>query len=125
MSVMEIGEKLVALCQQGKNQEAIDALYSPNIVSVEAMAMPNMSQTQTGIDAIKAKNAWWADNHEVHGGEVKGPYPNGNQFIVHFTFDVTPKHTGKRMTMEEMGLFTIENGKIAKEEFFYSMGDCS
>ncbi len=125
MSAMEIGEKLVALCQQGKNQEAIDALYSPNIVSVEAMAMPNMSQTQTGIDAIKAKNAWWADNHEIHGGEVKGPYPNGNQFIVHFTFDVTPKHTGKRMTMEEMGLFTIENGKISKEEFFYSMGDCS
>jgi hypothetical protein len=33
-----------------------------------------------------------------------------------------PKHMGKRFTREEMGLFTVQNGKIAKEEFFYAMG---
>ena len=31
MTTMEIGKELVALCKQGKNQEAIDRLYSPNI----------------------------------------------------------------------------------------------
>ncbi|HBP90534.1 MAG: nuclear transport factor 2 family protein [Nitrospira sp.] len=121
MSVLEIGKELVSLCQQGKNQEAIDKLYSPNIVSVEAMAMPNMDQTQKGIDAIKGKNTWWEQNHEIHKREVDGPYPNGNRFIVHFLADVTPKHTGKRMTIKEMCLYTVENGKIAKEEFFYDM----
>ena len=122
MSVVGIGKELVSLCQQGKNQDAIDKFYSPNIVSVEGMAMPTIDQTQKGIEAIKGKNTWWVENHEVHGGEVQGPFPNGNQFIVHFKFDVTPKHTGKRMTMDEMGLFTVENGKITKEEFFYTMG---
>ncbi len=121
-SAMEIGTELVALCKVGKNQEAIQTLYSPNIVSVEAMAMPNIGQTQQGIEAIKGKNQWWVANHEVHGGEVTGPFPNGNRFIVHFKFDVTPKHTGKRMTMDEMGLFTVEDGKIIKEEFFYITG---
>ncbi len=58
MSAMEIGKELVALCKQGKNQEAIDKLYSQDIVSVEAMAMPNMEQTQKGIEAIKGKNSW-------------------------------------------------------------------
>ena len=125
ISVMEIGKELVTLCQQRKNQEAIDKFYSPNIVSVEAVAMPNIDQTQNGIEAIKSKNTWWVENHEMHGGEVDGPYPNGDQFIVHFTYDVTPKHTGKRMTMDEMGLYTVKNGKIIKEEFFYSMGECS
>ena len=48
---------------------------------------------------------------------MKGPYPNGDQFIVHFTYDVTSKHTGKRMLMDEMGLYTVENGKFTKEEF--------
>ena len=124
MSVMEIGKELVSLCKQGKNQEAIDRLYSRDIVSVEAMAMPNMDQTQKGIDAIKGKNTWWVQNHEMHGGEVNGPFPNGNKFIAHFKYDVTPKHTGKRMTMEEMGLYTVENGKISKEEFFYNMEGC-
>jgi hypothetical protein len=111
----------LAQCQQGKNQEAIDKLYNPNIVSVEAMAMPNMEQTQKGIEAIKGKNTWWQQSHEIHKREVDGPYPNGNQFIVHFLADVTPKHTGKRMTIKEMGLYTVENGKITKEEFFYHM----
>ena len=122
MTTQEIGDKLVALCKQGKNLEVIETLYSSDIVSVEAGAMPNMDQTQTGIEAIKGKNKWWSENHAVHGGEVKGPFPNGDQFIVHFKFDVTPKHSGQRMTMEEMGLYTVKNGTIVKEEFFYSMG---
>ncbi len=121
MSVMEIGQKLVALCREGKNQEAISQLYSPDIISIEAMAMPNMEQTQRGIEAIKGKNQWWVDNHEVHKGSVQGPFPHGDRFIVHFNYEVTPKHTGQRMTMDEMGLYTVQDGKITKEEFFYAM----
>ncbi len=122
MSAIGVGQELVALCKAGKNLEAIEKFYSANVVSLEAVAMPNIGQTQQGIEAIKGKNKWWVENHEVHGGEVSGPFPNGNRFIVHFKYDVTPKHTGKRMTMEEMGLYTVENGKIVKEEFFYTTG---
>lgn len=122
MTSKEIADELVALCKQGKNMEAIEKLYSSDIVSVEASASPGMDQTQTGIEAIKGKNKWWVDNHEVHGGEVNGPFPNGDRFIVHFKFEVTPKQTGQRMSLEEMGLYTVKNGKIVKEEFFYSMG---
>ncbi len=121
MDAKDIGTELVALCRQGKNLEAIEKFYSSDVVSVEAMAMPGMDRTQTGIEAIKGKNMWWVDNHEVHGGDVQGPFPHDNRFIVYFKFDVTPKQTGQRMTMEEVGLFTVENGKITKEEFFYSM----
>ncbi len=121
MTTLEIGKELVALCKQGKNQEAIDRLYSPDIESVEAVAMPGMEQTQSGIAKIKGKNQRWADNQEVHGVVAEGPFPHGDRFIVRFKHDVTPKHTGKRMTMEEMGLFTVQNGKIVKEEFFYEM----
>ena len=122
MSTKEIGTELVALCRQGKNLEAIEKFYSQDIVSVEPVPMPSMGQTQTGMDAVKGKNKWWAENHEVHSSDVQGPFPHDNRFIVYFKFDVTPKHTGQRMTMEEVGLFTVEDGKIIKEEFFYSMG---
>ncbi|WP_447969511.1 SnoaL-like domain-containing protein [Nitrospira sp. M1] len=120
MSATQIGQELVGLCKQGKNMEAIEKFYSPNIVSIEACAMPGMEQTQTGLEAIKGKNIWWVENHEVHSGEVTGPFPNGNRFAVLFKFDVTPKHTGKRMTIEEIGLYTVEEDKIAKEEFYYA-----
>jgi len=121
---MEIGKELVALCREGKNLEAIEKFYSPDIESVEAMAMPGMGQTQRGIEPIKGKTKWWHENHEVHGGEVSGPFPNGDRFIVLFKMEVTPKQTGKRMTMEEVGLYSVENGKIVKEEFFYKTEGC-
>jgi hypothetical protein len=28
---------------------------------------------------------------EVHGGDIKGPWPNGDRFAVVFSYDVTPK----------------------------------
>jgi ketosteroid isomerase-like protein len=37
---------------------------------------------------------------------------------------VTPKagpQKGKRMQMDEIGVYTVKNGKIVREEFFYSM----
>ncbi len=120
MTAKEIGKEVAALCKQGKNQEAIDRFYSPDLESVEPVAMPGIGQTQTGVQAIKSKNQWWVDNHEIHGGTVEGPYPHGDRFILHFKYDVIPKQTGKRMTLNETGLYAVHNGKITKEEFFHS-----
>ncbi len=44
-----------------------------------------------------------------------------NRFIAYFKFDVTPKQTGKHMTMEGEGLYTEQGGKVIKEEFLYAM----
>jgi Zn ribbon nucleic-acid-binding protein len=124
---LAIGKQLADLCNQGKNLDAINALYADNIVSIEAVdcGSADMPQTMTGIDAVRGKNKWWSENHEVHSGEVKGPFPHGDRFVLIFKYDVTPKcgpTAGNRMQMVEAGLFTTDNGKITKEEFFYHMG---
>ncbi len=124
MDTLAVGKKLVELCQQGKNDEAIETLYSPDIVSIEAMGGPDMPARQSGLAAIKGKNEWWVANHEVHSAKVEGPWPNGDKFITRFTYDVTAKAgpmAGKRMTMDEAALYTVKDGKITEEEFFYSM----
>lgn len=121
MTAIEIGKELVALCRQGKNMDAIAKFYSPTVESVEAIVDAQIGQVQKGIEAVKGKNQWWVENHQIHKVEVNGPFPNGDQFIIHFTYNVTCKQTGKRMTMSEMGLFTVEGGKIVKEVFFYTM----
>jgi ketosteroid isomerase-like protein len=36
------------------------------------------------------------------------------------TRDQTHKPSGRRLTMDEVRLFTVSNGKIIKEEFFYT-----
>ena len=124
-STYEVGKKLVDLCRQGKHMEAITTLYATNIVAIEAMAGPNMPARVEGIDAIKKKAEWWERSHEIHGGNVDGPWPHGDRFIVRFTYDVTAKEgpmAGKRMNLDEAALYTVKDGKIVQEEFFYHMG---
>lgn len=120
MTTLEVGERLVELCREGKNDEAMKELYSPDIVSVEASAPPGMSAETRGIDAVVAKGVWWAENHTIHSAKVEGPFPHGDRFIVRFTYDVTIKQANQRITMDEGALFTVANGKIVREEFFYT-----
>jgi hypothetical protein len=125
MKADEVGRKLVALCQEGKNLEALDSLYSQEAESIEAMSSAEMPARIKGKQAIKQKNEWWFANNEVHGGSAKGPFPNGDRFAVIYDFDVTPKNgpmAGKRVKMEEVALYTVQAGQIVREEFFYSMG---
>ena len=121
MNTLEIAHRLVELCKQGKSDEA-KSLYATDAVSVEAFAPPGMQQEAKGLTAIRAKGEWWRANHEIHSASITGPWPHADRFIVGFQYDVTNKPSGQRMKMDEVGLFTVENGKIVREEFFYSGG---
>ena len=52
----------------------------------------------------------------------EGPYVNGEQFALRFSLDVTQKANGQRMQMEEVGLYTLRDGKVAEERFFFRGG---
>jgi hypothetical protein len=122
MTTMEIGKKYVELCKAQKNAVALETLFSKDAVSVEAAAPPNGGAIESrGIDALLAKSKGWVAAHEVHALDVQGPWPNGNRFIVRFTYDITNKPTNRRIRHDETALFTVENDKIVREEFFYSL----
>lgn len=121
MTTQEVADKLVQICSQGKFEEATDALYSPDIVSMEAGAPPGGSRESKGIAAVKAKGEWWMTNHEVHSVKVEGPLVAGSHFAVTFKLDVTFKPQSRRFTMEEIAVYKVAEGKIVYEEFFYNM----
>lgn len=118
-STAAVAEELVSLCRVGRNLDAINSLYSPDIVSVESMGNETMPREMKGIDSIHAKNQWWSENNEVHSAVVDGPYVGDDKFAVYYNFDVTFKPTGKRQPMEEMALYEVKDGKIVREQFFY------
>jgi ketosteroid isomerase-like protein len=123
-TTLNIGKRLVELCKQGKHLDAVNELYANDIISIEVRDNPQMPKRMQGIDAIRKKNQWWIDNHETHGSETMGPFPHGERFIVHMKYDVTPTSgpfKGKRMQLDEAALYTVRDGKIVQEEFFYDM----
>jgi ketosteroid isomerase-like protein len=119
----EVGQQLVDLCRQGKNLEAISRLYSPDVVSVEATETPDYPQEVRGIEQVIEKNQRWIDTTEVHAASTEGPFPHADRFAVKYKFDITPRAgqmAGQRFQMEEVALYTVEDGKIVREEFFYN-----
>ena len=117
MNTSELAKDFTELLKQ-RNDEAAAAKYNADdIVSYEAMEGP--MAVCHGKEGLKQKGDWWRDNHEVHSGSVEGPFVNGDQFAVRFKYEVTPKATGERVVMDEVGLYTVKGGKIAEERFFY------
>lgn len=121
MTTKEIGTQLVALCREGRNIDAINTFYADDIVSVEAGGPQGMDRTTRGKAGVIGKNQWWVENHDMHSATCEGPFPHDDRFAVRFTYDVTHKPNGQRFTMNEVALYTVKDGKIVREEFFYTM----
>ena len=115
--VRTVADRFVQLCRQGKNFDVMRTMYAPSIISVEGDGKETAGQRPV----IKKSEDWGADK-EFHGETVAGPFYNGanpEQFAVYFTFDITPKSTGKRTTIDEVGVYTVKGDKITREQFFY------
>jgi ketosteroid isomerase-like protein len=118
MNTSDTATAFTDMLKAGDHIGAAEKFNSPDIVSIEAMEGP-MARIQ-GTAAVKAKGDWWYANHEVHSVTAEGPYVNGDQFMVVFDMDLTPKESGKRMQAKEVGLYTLKDGKIIEEKFYYS-----
>jgi hypothetical protein len=118
MSVQTVAKRFVELCRQGKNFDVMKTMYAPNIVSVEGDG-----KETAGQGPVIKKSEDWVSDKEFNGETVAGPFYNGanaDQFVVYFTLDITPKATGKRITLEEVAVYTVnKEDKITREQFFY------
>ncbi len=123
MTAIDVGKQLVALCREGKFEEAMNSLYADKIVSIEAQDMEQMPARIEGIEAVRKKSEWWEANHDVHRIEVRGPFCGykPDQFAVDFEIETTFKPTGERSTMKEVALYTVAEGKVVQEEFLYQI----
>ena len=118
MTTQEVADKLVNYCRQGQFAEAVQELYGQNIVSIEPDGAP-VKETK-GFEAVVAKGKQFTDMvDEVHGREVSDPIVADKFFSCTMKMDVTFKGMG-RMTMEEVCVYKVEDGKVVWEEFFFT-----
>lgn len=117
MSTQEVANRLVELCRMGEYTKAQQELYTNSTISIEPEGTPNHSVQ--GTEALAAKAEQWASMvEEVHGAEVSDPLVAGNFFTLTMKNDVTFKGMG-RMTVEQVAVYEVADGKVVKEQFFY------
>jgi hypothetical protein len=117
MNTQEIAQKVVELTRKEAWHEALDQLYDKDIVSVEARSTEGESPEKRGLEAVRGKADWWIKAMEIHSFKVSGPFVAHDRFVVQYDIDVTDRESKKRFQMSEVGVYTVKNGKIAREEF--------
>lgn len=120
MSVQTIAERFMDLCNQGKHFEVMRTMYAPEMVSVEGSG-----QETVGKEAVIHKSEVFQGNNAITSQDLRGPFflgdadANSGQFAVYASINFTPKTGGASQTHEEVGLYTVKNDMITREEFFY------
>jgi limonene-1,2-epoxide hydrolase len=129
MSTLELAQAIKQCVQAGDAKTAYTQYFTPDMVSAEGMAGPDGNREMTGLEASLKKAEMWNQMMETHQVEISEPLVAENHFVLKYRFDVTNRQSGNRGWMEELGVYTVNNGKIVREEFFYTpnrvlMGDC-
>ena len=120
MSVQTVAAKFMELCGQGKHFEVMRTMYVPEMVSVEGSGKETV-----GKEAVIHKSEVFQGNNAITGQDLRGPFfcgdanANSGRFAVYTSITFTPKAGGGQQTHEEVGLYTIKNDMITREEFFY------
>ena len=120
MSTAAIAGEYRFILPRGPTWTQTIPLFAGDIVSIESMGDEEMPKEMKGIDAVRQKNQWWSENNQVHSASVDGPYLADGKFAVYYNFDVTFTPTGQRNKMEEVALYSVSNGKVVREQFFYN-----
>ena len=117
MNTEEVAKKVVESVRKQAWYEALDTLYDDNIVSVEAFSMSGGSPETHGKEAVRGKIDWWVNAMEIHSFTAGDPFVAHDRFVVQYDADVTDKNSKERRKMSEVGVYTVNDGKIVREEF--------
>jgi hypothetical protein len=111
----QIASDVVQMIRARAGDAAIWAKYwHPRCDSIEG---GETRMAWRGMKQIKAKSDWWTQDHAVRSAEVEGPYLGATGFAVRFKMQVETLSSGVIDTMEEIGVYTVQNGKVVREEF--------
>ena len=120
MSVESVALKFTELCNQGKHFEVMRTMYAPDMVSVEGDG-----REFVGKDKVIHKSEVFQGNNTIHSQDLRGPFFCGDadaksgRFGVYTSIEFSPKAGGKRVKHDEVGIYTVKNDIVTREEFFY------
>lgn len=117
MKTEEIAKRLVAHCREAKWEAAQRELFAADAVNIEPKATPMSPKETKGLPAIIEKGKKFDSMVEkLHSIKVSDPVIGGNAFACSMEMDITVKGQG-RMTMSEVCVYEVKDGKIVSEQF--------
>lgn len=112
-----IAENLVALLRRTANTEAYRTLYAPDAQCVEA----DPARSRSGLARLTADMRAFEEQHEFNYERIEGPIVVGDSFALALEFRARNRGSGAEFTVKELAVYTVRDGLIAREQFFYQV----
>lgn len=117
MTNQEVASRLVELLREGKFNGVYDELFHQNAVHIEPQSK-HFAEVN-GVEAIKAKDAAMGEHIEgIESMEVGDAITSSRHIAIPYKLTANLKD-GSQMSLDELIVYEVKNGKIISEQFFY------
>ena len=118
--VAEIATGFSKLMAEGRFLEAGELYWAQDVKSVEpADLSPAIPAVVEGIEAVREKARLWFGESSIEDFKIEGPFVSGDQFAVPMEMVVANRKSGERHPFREIAVYTVKDGKVAEERYFY------
>lgn len=118
LTVQDVAARFNELAQQEKWFEIHDELFADNVRSIDPPHSPYMGNAEGKANVHKKGEDFVKRIQAFHSGYTSQPVIGGNHFAVARRAEITTEDFG-RITMDEIMLYEVKDGKIVLEQFFY------
>lgn len=119
-SVEEIARDFTAMLRVGRFEAAGECYWAPDVTSIEPAPLPGgIDATASGIDAVRIKCRARFSGARIDEIGIDGPFVTGDQFALFLDMILVDSTSGARQPFTEIALYTVRDGRIAEERYFY------
>ena len=120
VAIDAIAREFTAMLRAGRFTAAGDAYWAEAVTSVEPADLANGTPASiSGIAAARAKAEARFVEHAIVELGIDGPFVTGNQFALFLDMLIADPAGGVAQPFTEIAVFTVRNGRIVEERFFY------
>ena len=119
-AIDDVARDFTAMLRLGKFEAAGEKFWASDVLSAEPSALSrDIPALVSGIEAARRKiRARFAESRIDDLG-IDGPFVTGDQFALFLDMLITDPTTSKTQPFTEIAIFTVRDGRIIEERFFY------
>lgn len=116
----EVAREFTAMLRAGQFEAAGDRFWATDVVSIDPAELRGaIGLAVSGIAAARIKCAARFASARRDDIGIDGPFVTGNQFALFLDLLIDDPASGTRQPFTEIALYTVRDGQIAEERYFY------
>lgn len=119
-AIDDVARDFTAMLRLGKFEAAGEKFWASDVLSAEPAALSgDIPALVSGVEAARSKVRMRFAQSRIDDLGIDGPFVTGNQFALFLDMLITDPASGHAEPFTEIAIFTVRDGRIIEERFFY------